>query len=513
MTVGMMAQCAETSLQIPTPLMIRTTVSTSMATTTTTAPATTSPPIPHSTHWKRQMPPSTSRDRHSKGSRLQALREQLQREHVGKMKQPPSLSIRQRQSMEQAPLSTTTVTSPIRAMIDALPDIPFDVVLQHTESDSNNTKNKIEPWQTQQQQQPHLLLRDRYQRGHNYLRISLTERCNLRCTYCMPEEGVPLQPAEHLLSTGEILHLAQYFAKHGVNKYRLTGGEPTLRKDLVDIVRGLAHLQPHSIGITTNGVILDQQWEALVEAGLTSVNISLDTLQREKFPQISRRPATYLDRVLYTLDRCLQSAADHRNLTVKINCVVMRGVNDEEVVDFIRYAQERHSWYFGDSTTKSSSFQVRFIEYMPFTGTGWDWNQCVPYTELLERAQQANLPLQPVPSDDFHDTTKWYTLASATASSTTNPFRIGFITSMSDHFCAGCNRLRLTADGKIKVCLFDGQSEVSLRDAIRLADATEHDLNKLVYWALQKKHFSLGGHSGPEKIQTDQNRPMILIGG
>lgn len=325
-------------------------------------------------------------------------------------------------------------------------------------------------------------LQDTYGRFHNYLRISLVERCNLRCTYCMPPEGIPL--SDNLLSTPEVLRLASHFVSRGVNKFRLTGGEPTLRKDLTEIIKGLKSFQPEQIGITTNGVILTRKLDEFVDAGLTSINISLDTLHADKFEQLTRRP--YFSKVWDALVKANETAAQNSNLTVKVNCVVMRGVNDNEVPDFLRL------------TEQLPHLQIRFIEYMPFSSNGWDWSKCVPYQELLTD------DLTPLPSSDPSDTTKWFqTSAGAT---------IGFITSMSEHFCASCNRVRLTADGQLKVCLFDGR-EVNLKNVLRLPDVTEQDLDKVIFHALQHKQKQLGGHPDPASIKVDKNRPMTLIGG
>ena len=355
---------------------------------------------------------------------------------------------------------------------------------------------------------PEHVLTDRHRRRHTYLRLSVTERCNLRCTYCMPAAGVPLQPASHLLSTTELLTLAQHFAQQlGVTKFRLTGGEPTLRADLLAIVDGLSKLQPQSIGMTTNGIALggtNGKLQALHQAGLTGLNVSLDTVDPDEFAALTRRPASYLQRVRHCLEQAVEIASDsNNNFTVKLNCVVMRGTNDHGVPDLIRLAEQ----YDGH-------LQVRFIEYMPFSENGWNWDRCVPYAELLQRLrQQHEMELQPLPAEDPHDTTKWFTYNHPNSSTTTT--KIGFITSMSQHFCGTCNRLRLTADGQIKVCLFDGRTDVSLRDALR-AHWSQKELNKLIHYAaVQTKHAALGGHRDPADIMKDagNNRPMTLIGG
>ena len=347
---------------------------------------------------------------------------------------------------------------------------------------------------------PSHVLTDRFQRKHTYLRLSLTERCNLRCTYCMPQDGVPLQPQSHLLQTDELLKLATYFREQGVTKFRLTGGEPTLRADLVDIVKGLSALQPKQIGMTTNGIVLASKLPALVEEGMNSVNLSLDTLDPEKFATLTRRPAKYLDRVWDSLHACQEHLASRPGHSFKLNCVVMRGQNTDEIADFVRLTQT------------FPNLSVRFIEYMPFTENGWNGDLLVPYQELIQTLSQSDgIDLEPIPSPDPSDTTKWF---KTPWSQPDEPPRIGFITSMSNNFCGTCNRLRLTADGQLKVCLFDGKTELSLRDALRYG-FTEEQLSKVIHAAVQQKHFKLGGHPDPTALaaDVDTNRPMTLIGG
>ncbi|CAB9514624.1 GTP 3',8-cyclase [Seminavis robusta] len=360
------------------------------------------------------------------------------------------------------------------------------------------------------------VLTDRFGRHHNYLRISLAERCNLRCTYCMPPEGVPLQPQSQLLQTPEILSLARHFYNHGVTKIRLTGGEPTLRKDLLDILQGLNDIGRNDresnnnnrsgldeLAITTNGVTLAKHLDAYIDAGLNRVNISLDTLLPDKFAQLTRRPASYYDRVWESIEAAAAKAP--HELVTKINVVVMNGVNQDEVADFCALQKQ------------FPNLHVRFIEYMPFTENGWNMDKWVPYRDLLQQLeQQDHVQLVKLPELDPNDTTKWYTTLenSTRMNGDKNLGRIGFITSMSQPFCGTCNRLRLTSDGQIKVCLFDGNSTISLRDAMR-EGANGMELDQLIQHALRKKHFSLGGHSSPEHIlaDSDQNRPMTLIGG
>jgi len=333
-------------------------------------------------------------------------------------------------------------------------------------------------------------LTDRFGRQHSYLRISLSEKCNLRCLYCMPEDGVPVQPQSYLLNNDEIMKLATWFVDQGVNKVRLTGGEPLLRKDLVDLVGRLNDLGLEQIGMTTNAVTLSKQLPDLVEAGLTHVNISLDSLDADKFARLTRRPPSYHGRVMQAIEDC----ALHLPHRTKINCVVLPD-NVGELQQFCEL-------------TRTLPIDVRFIEYMPFNDNLWKTDGFVSYKQMQDQIQGLER-LQ----DGPNDTTKWWTLPPHQVSSSSPLGRIGFITSMSEHFCGTCNRLRLTADGKLKVCLF-GNTEVSLRDLLR-SGASEEALQKLIHHSVQRKHFKLGGHKDMEDLQAHsiENRPMTLIGG
>lgn len=328
------------------------------------------------------------------------------------------------------------------------------------------------------------ILTDTFGRHHTYLRISLSERCNLRCQYCMPEEGVDLTPKERLLSTEEILRLSEMFVREGITKMRLTGGEPLVRKDLPDIIAGMNELRSlglQTIAMTTNGVTLARKLPVLKGAGLDLLNISLDTLIPAKFEFITRRKGW--DRVMAGIDTALDLGYD----PVKINCVVMRGVNEEEICDFV-------------ALTENKNIDMRFIEYMPFDGNKWNFKKMVPYQEMLKTIQDKYPSLFRI-SDQPNDTSKAYKVEGFKG-------QIGFITSMSEHFCGSCNRLRLTADGNLKVCLF-GNSEVSLRDAMRQG-LPEDELMQVVSAAVKRKKKQ---HAGMFELSKMKNRPMILIGG
>ncbi|XP_046496175.1 molybdenum cofactor biosynthesis protein 1 isoform X2 [Equus quagga] len=302
-------------------------------------------------------------------------------------------------------------------------------------------------------------LTDSFGRRHSYLRISLTEKCNLRCQYCMPEEGVPLTPKAKLLTTEEILTLARLFVKEGVDKIRLTGGEPLIRPDVVDIVAQLHRLEGlRTIGVTTNGINLARLLPSLQKAGLSAINISLDTLVPAKFEFIVRRKGFH--KVMEGIHKAIELGYN----PVKVNCVVMRGLNEDELLNFV-------------ALTKGLPLDVRFIEYMPFDGNKWNFRKMVSYKEMLDTLRQQWPELEKLPKEE-----------SSTAKAFKIPgFRgqVSFITSMSEHFCGTCNRLRITADGNLKVCLF-GNSEVSLRDHLR-AGASEEELLRIIGAAVGRK--------------------------
>ncbi|EJD44258.1 molybdopterin synthase [Auricularia subglabra TFB-10046 SS5] len=330
-------------------------------------------------------------------------------------------------------------------------------------------------------------LTDTFKHKHSYLRISLTERCNLRCFYCMPEEGIQLSPKPHILTDDEILKLAAVFVRQGVNKIRLTGGEPTVRTSLPSIIKRLGELRSEglkSIAMTSNGISLHRRLPELAANGLTHLNLSLDTMDPLKFELMTRRPAAGHGHVMYSLDAALSLLLLQG---VKLNAVVIRGLNDSEVGGFVELTRQR-------------AMTVRFIAYMPFNGNKWDKAKMVPSAELLKRIQSLN-PSLAKNEDGDHDTSRTWRVPGYAGS-------VGFISSMSDHFCGTCNRPRVTADGQIKVCLFDAK-EVSLRDMLR-SGATDEQLLKVIGAAVRGKKAK---HAGMESIDVVHNRPMILIGG
>lgn len=298
----------------------------------------------------------------------------------------------------------------------------------------------------------------------------------------MPEEGVELAPREQILTFEEIVHLARLFVRLGVDKIRLTGGEPLVRKDVEDLVDQLGQIPGlKTLALTTNGLLVPKKLPRLHAAGLNSINISLDTLDPRKFEFITRRPG--LEIVLEAIETALRFGYN----PVKINCVVMQGFNEQEIVDFV-------------ALTEKKPLEVRFIEYMPFDGNGWSDDLFVPYSRMIETIASRYEELEKV-EDGPNDTSRSYHIPGYMG-------RIGFITSMSDLFCSTCNRLRITASGGLKVCLFD-RNEVSLRDAMR-AGETDETIAELIHSAVLKKKAA---HAGMYTIAASENRPMILIGG
>ncbi|MCF8452430.1 MAG: GTP 3',8-cyclase MoaA [Pedobacter sp.] len=326
------------------------------------------------------------------------------------------------------------------------------------------------------------MLIDSFDRVHNYLRISLTDNCNLRCFYCMPEEDYEFTPHSRLMQPEEIESLAKLFVDNGVSKIRLTGGEPLVRKDAADIILRLAKL-PVKLTLTTNATRLHDFVDVLEEAKVSSLNISLDTLDPDKFNIITRRDS--FKKVMDNINLMIA-----RNFHVKVNVVVMKGMNDHEINDFV-------AW------TKEVPVHVRFIEFMPFEGNRWTSNQVFTWKEMLDEISRKYSPV--ALKGDIHDTAKKYSLEGHKGT-------FAIISTMSSPFCAGCNRMRLTADGKMKNCLFS-QEETDLLTALRKGD----DVLPLIQDSIRSKAKELGGQFTKdfEKIHTEDlhNRSMISIGG
>ncbi len=323
---------------------------------------------------------------------------------------------------------------------------------------------------------------DRFGRNINYLRISLTDKCNLRCVYCMPED-ITFRPRQELLQDDEILRLVRIFAELGFVKFRLTGGEPTVRANFVDLVRQMSNTPGvETMAMTTNGLLLDKLAEPLAEAGLQRVNISIDTLDAQKFKKLTRWGE--VDEVLDGI-----RMAEKAGLGVKLNAVVVRGYNDgEDVVDLARL-------------TFYQPWQVRFIEMMPF-GDVADFQQAGIVTEedLRGTISAALGDLSLVNNGQLDGEARLYKLAGAQGT-------LGFISSVTQPFCASCTRARLTADGRLRLCLLREQ-EVNLMKPLR-DGANDEALKEIIVDAIWWKPW---GHKLDDDV-VPLNRVMSEIGG
>ena len=319
------------------------------------------------------------------------------------------------------------------------------------------------------------------------LRISITDRCNFRCTYCMPEAGVPWVPRERIMTYEEIARLSGVFVRLGVREIRLTGGEPTIRAGLPDLIRMLQPLRAdglEGVTLTTNGYLLDKLAGDLAAAGLTRLNVSLDTLIREKFHRITRRDC--LERVLAGLETLEQYPTLR---PIKVNAVAIRGFTDEEVLDFARLA-------------RSKPYVVRFIEYMPLDADGnWQREMIIPGRELYETINAWH-PLEPVPGTAASSTARRYRFADGRG-------ELGFINAVTEPFCEHCNRIRLTADGQLRTCLFS-VDETDLRGPMR-AGASDEELAAIILAAVKQKELKHKINEGEAFMRA--SRSMSQIGG
>lgn len=331
---------------------------------------------------------------------------------------------------------------------------------------------------------------DNYNRKHSYLRISVTDRCNLRCFYCLPskDEDIAWKPKNKLLTFEEIETLSRIFIALGVDKIRITGGEPLVRTGLCDLLNSLGKLKSiglKTLAMTTNGLLLAKHASTIRQAGVTHLNISLDSLRKERFEKITGR-----DSFAEVLGG-IHASAENGFPSIKLNVVVIAGVNDDEILDIIDFANEIK----GDSI-----INVRFIEFMPFVGNGWNIEKVIPYTQILQLLS-SNYELTPIESEPSAVAKDFAVAGSKTS--------VSFITSMTESFCNTCNRLRLTCDGSIKPCLFD-PSEISLRDLLR-NNQSEEEIAQTILKALKLKPEA---HEPAEALAADyNNRAMIQIGG
>ncbi len=321
---------------------------------------------------------------------------------------------------------------------------------------------------------------DSFGRAHTYLRISVTDRCNLRCVYCMPHEGMKWKKRDQLLTYEEITRLARIFTTMGINKIRLTGGEPMVRNGLPNLIKELGQIPNlKTLAMTTNATLLAAHAQELRTLGLNALNISLDTFSKERFQTITR--LDQFDQVIEGIHTAIACRFD----SLKLNMVVMAGVNDDEIMDFADFAA-------------THKINVRFIEYMPFKDNSWASDKVVTYKDMLSQIESRYelIRIEGEPSAVAKD----YAIAGGGS--------VSFITSMSESFCSTCNRLRLTADGSIKSCLFYA-AEINLRDAMR-AGATDQELQGMILYSLAQKPEA---HPPAEEIAATENRAMIEIGG
>lgn len=326
---------------------------------------------------------------------------------------------------------------------------------------------------------------DRYGRVHRDLRVSLTDHCNLRCTYCMPAEGVPWLAKPDLLTTNELVRVVEIAAGLGVTEVRLTGGEPLIRPDVVDVVARVAAISgpdgPLEVSMTTNGLGLQRLAVPLREAGLSRVNVSLDTLSRERFAEITRR-----DRFDDVIEG-IEAAASAGLAPVKINSVLQRGINDDEAADLLRWALEH-------------GYELRFIEQMPLDGGHtWQRSQMITGAEILA-ALREEFTLTEVPGRGAAPAERFLVDG--------GPAVVGVIASVTMPFCGACDRLRLTADGQLRSCLF-ARGESDLREILR-SDGSDEEVERIVRTCVAGK---LAGHGINRPGFLQPPRPMSAIGG
>ncbi len=338
---------------------------------------------------------------------------------------------------------------------------------------------------------------DTFGRVADDLRISVTDRCNLRCVYCMPADGMDWLPRSELLSYEEITELAGVFVALGVRTIRITGGEPLLRRDLPELIARLAALEPRpELALTTNGVMLGEQADALAASGLDRVNVSLDSLRRERNLALTRRDD--LDRTLAGLEAAKAAGLE----PVKVNCVVIRGTNADEVGEFAEFARD-------------NGYIVRFIEYMPLDADGsWSETDVVRAEEMLDSLSEAGFGPTALNSPTRHGSSDPATRYGIGPNETTDSAdqgpggEIGIIASVSAPFCETCNRLRLTADGGFRTCLF-ALDEINLRDPLRRGAGRR----ELVEMIRSHVHAKWAGHMIGKEGFRRPDKSMSQLGG
>ena len=325
---------------------------------------------------------------------------------------------------------------------------------------------------------------DSFGRLHDNLRISVTDRCNIRCLYCMPETGVEWRTKEEILTFEEIERFVRVAADLGVTKLRITGGEPLVRRNLPALVGRLCTVEGiRDIGLTTNGVILGAQAEALFSAGLRRLNVHVDTLNRSRFVEITRRDE--LPRVLASIEKCLGLG-----FKIKLNAVAMKGVTDDDIVPLARFGRER-------------GMEVRYIEFMPLDAQGiWDKSRVLTQDEMVARLSREIAPLVALPNSDPHAPATEFGFADGVG-------RVGFISSVTKPFCGDCNRIRLTAEGKLRYCLF-AIEEMDVKGLLR-EGAPDEAIAERIRANLAAKWAGHEINSGSKFVAPP--RPMYAIGG
>jgi cyclic pyranopterin phosphate synthase len=325
---------------------------------------------------------------------------------------------------------------------------------------------------------------DSFGRLHDNLRISVTDRCNIRCFYCMPEQDVKFEPRENLLTFEEIERFVRVAVTLGVRKLRITGGEPLVRKDLAVLIRKLSAIEGiQDLALTTNGVLLAQQAEALYEAGLRRLNVHLDTLDRERFKHITRRD---------DLPRVLEGIETARRLgfgPIKINAVAVKNLVEPDIVPLARYGRER-------------DIEIRYIEFMPLDAQGlWERERVLMMDEMLAMLAREIGPLEEIPDRDPRAPATEYRFADGIG-------RVGFIASVSKPFCLNCNRVRITSDGKLRYCLF-AIEETDVRALLR-HNGSDEEIATAIRACVRDKWI---GHEINTQRFVPPPRPMYSIGG
>jgi len=331
---------------------------------------------------------------------------------------------------------------------------------------------------------PVLPLTDTFGRLHDNLRISVTDRCNIRCFYCMPEEGVKFEPRENILSFEEIERFVKVAVTLGIRKLRITGGEPLVRKGLPELIRKLSAIPGiDDLALTTNGVLLAQQAQDLYDAGLRRINVHLDTLDRERFRQITRRDD--LEKVLEGIEACRRIGYK----TIKINAVAVKNLVEPDIVPLARFGRER-------------DIEIRYIEFMPLDSQGlWERERVLTMDTMLGMLRKEIGPLEEIPDRDPRAPATEYRFLDGIG-------RVGFIASVSKPFCLNCNRVRLTSDGKLRYCLF-AIEETDVRALLR-SGAPEEEIVRAIRSCVRDKWL---GHEINTQKFVPPPRPMYSIGG